>query len=113
MILLVVITVAVYATYGPFWALPSLFLTGPAAAVGLASINSLANLGGFVGPFGFGALETATGSIYWGLTAVSITLVIAAGLVTRLRFVRDAEANARTLAKAELPESNKQVEEVS
>ncbi len=49
-ILLVVITVAVYATYGPFWALPSLFLTGPAAAVGLASINSLANLGGFVGP---------------------------------------------------------------
>ncbi|TQC37688.1 MFS transporter, partial [Rhodococcus sp. WS4] len=77
-ILLVVITVAVYATYGPFWALPSLFLTGPAAAVGLASINSLANLGGFVGPFGFGALETATGSIYWGLTAVSITLVIAA-----------------------------------
>ncbi len=99
-VLLVVITVAVYATYGPFWALPSLFLTGSAAAVGLASINSLANLGGFVGPFGFGALEDATGSIYWGLTVVSITLVVAAGLVTRLRFVKEAEANARALATA-------------
>ncbi|AHK29099.1 MFS transporter [Rhodococcus opacus] len=97
-ILLVVITVAVYATYGPFWALPSLFLTGPAAAVGLASINSLANLGGFVGPFGFGALETATGGIYWGLSIVAAMLVIAAGLVTRLRFVREAEAKARELA---------------
>ena len=97
-ILLVVITVAVYATYGPFWALPSLFLTGPAAAIGLASINSLANLGGFVGPFGFGALETATGGIYWGLSIVAAMLIIAAGLVTRLRFVREAEAKARELA---------------
>ena len=99
-ILLIVVTVAVYATYGPFWALPSLFLTGTSAAVGLAAINSLANLGGFVGPFGFGALEDATGSIYWGLTIVAIVLLIAAGLVTQLRFVKKAEANARSLARA-------------
>lgn len=97
-VLLVVITTAVYATYGPFWSLPSLFLTGSAAAVGLASINSLANLGGFIGPFGFGALETATGTVYWGLGAVAIVLVIAAGLVTQLKFVKHAEATARSLA---------------
>ena len=97
-VLLIVITVAVYATYGPFWSLPSLFLTGAAAAVGMASINSIANLGGFVGPFGFGALEDATGSIYWGLSIVAIVLLIAAGLVIQLRFVKKAEANARALA---------------
>ncbi|WP_243789007.1 MFS transporter [Saccharopolyspora gloriosae] len=95
LLLLTVVTVAVYATYGPFWSLPSLFLTGPAVAVGLASINSIANLGGFVGPFGFGALETATGDITAGLALVAIVLVISGVLVVRLRFVRDAEAALR------------------
>ena len=95
-LLLIVITASVYATYGPFWSLPSLFLTGQAAAVGLASINSLANLGGFVGPYGFGALKSATGTNNWGLAAVAAVLVIAAGLVVGLKFVRDAEATART-----------------
>lgn len=98
LLLLVLITVSVYATYGPFWSLPSLFLTGRGAAVGLASINSLANLGGFVGPFGFGALKDATGTDNWGLAAVSITCLIAAGLVVGLRFVRTAEATARQAA---------------
>ncbi|WP_082569877.1 MFS transporter [Mycobacterium sp. Root135] len=96
--LLTIITVAVYATYGPFWSLPSMFLTGNAAAVGLASINSLANLGGFIGPFGFGALKDATGTNNWGLAAVSITCLIAAGLVVGLKFVRDAEATMRSAA---------------
>lgn len=80
-LLLTVITVAVYATYGPFWSLPSLFLTGQSAAVGLAAINSLANLGGFVGPFAFGALKDSTGNNNWGLAMVSITCRIAAAMV--------------------------------
>ena len=94
-VLLTVITVAVYATYGPFWSLPSLFLTGQSAAVGLAAINSIANLGGFVGPFGFGALKDATGSNNWGLAIVSATCLIAAAMVVGLKFVRQAEATAR------------------
>ena len=68
-----------------------------AAAVGLASINSIANLGGFIGPFGFGALKSATGTNNWGLAAVAITLVAAASLLLGLRFVREAEAAARKL----------------
>ncbi|GAB5078412.1 MFS transporter [Arthrobacter sp. AD-310] len=94
-VLLTVITVAVYATYGPFWSLPSLFLTGQSAAVGLAAINSIANLGGFVGPFAFGALKDSTGNNNWGLALVSATCLIAAAMVVGLKFVKQAEATAR------------------
>lgn len=94
-VLLTVITVAVYATYGPFWSLPSLFLTGQSAAVGLAAINSVANLGGFVGPFAFGALKDSTGNNNWGLALVSVTCLIAAAMVVGLKFVKQAEATAR------------------
>ncbi|MGD6755904.1 MFS transporter [Streptomyces sp. BH105] len=101
LLLLTVVTVAVYATYGPFWSLPSLFMTGSAAAVGMASINSIANLGGFVGPYGFGALQGATGGNTLGLALVAVVLVVSAFLVVRLRFVRDAEAALRTNARAQ------------
>ncbi|MDR5832238.1 MFS transporter [Caballeronia sp. LP006] len=97
--LLVVITAAIYAPYGPFWAMPSLFLTGSSAAVGLAAINSIANLGGFVGPVAFGAIKDTTGSIYAGLTFVSLTLVAAGILVVRLRFVKEAEQRLRAKLK--------------
>jgi ACS family tartrate transporter-like MFS transporter len=102
LLLLTLITVAVYATYGPFWSLPSLFMTGASAAVGMASINSIANLGGFVGPFGFGWLEDTTGSIYTGLAIVAAVLVISGLLVVRLRFVREADAAAREIAQQAL-----------
>ena len=39
-----------YGTKGPFWSMPTMFLTGAAAASGIAWINSLGNLGGFFGP---------------------------------------------------------------
>ncbi|MBV9862918.1 MAG: MFS transporter [Alphaproteobacteria bacterium] len=39
-----------YGTKGPFWAIPSMFLTGTAAAAAIAWINSIGNLGGFFGP---------------------------------------------------------------
>ena len=39
-----------YGTKGPFWSPPTMFLTGGAAAAGIAWINSLGNLGGFFGP---------------------------------------------------------------
>jgi MFS transporter, ACS family, tartrate transporter len=98
--LLTVITAAIYAPYGPFWAMPSLFLTGSSAAVGLAAINSIANLGGFVGPVVFGALKDSTGSIYGGLAFVSLTLIVAAILVVRLKFVKEAERRLRAKVQA-------------
>ena len=46
----------------PFWCLPSMVLSGSSAAVGIALINSLGNVGGFLGPYLIGFLKDATGS---------------------------------------------------
>jgi ACS family tartrate transporter-like MFS transporter len=58
-----------------FWTLPSRLLRGAAAAGGFALINSIGNVGGFVGPFVMGWIKTATGSYTWGL------IVVAAGVL--------------------------------
>jgi ACS family tartrate transporter-like MFS transporter len=52
----------VYSYFGPFWALPSEFLTGFSAAAGIALINSVGNLGGFAGSYMIGTIATRTGS---------------------------------------------------
>jgi MFS transporter, ACS family, tartrate transporter len=45
-----------------FWPLPTAMLSGVAAAGGIALINSVGNLGGFLGPYMFGLIKDATGS---------------------------------------------------
>ena len=60
----------------PFWALPTLFLTGPAAAASIAFINSVGNLGGFAGPYVIGFLTDKTGTYQAG-----IFYLVASGLV--------------------------------
>jgi MFS transporter, ACS family, tartrate transporter len=60
-------TCGFYGSKGPFWALPPMFLTGPAAAVAIAWINSVGNLGGFFGPWYVGAMKDLTGSYAGGL----------------------------------------------
>jgi ACS family tartrate transporter-like MFS transporter len=49
-------------SYGPFWAMPTQFLTGPAAAAGIALVTTIANVGGIAGPWLIGLLETRTGT---------------------------------------------------
>ena len=53
--------VGIVSAYGPFWSLPSSFLRGSAAAGGIALINTIASLGGFVGPSLIGVLKEQTG----------------------------------------------------
>jgi MFS family permease len=60
-----------------FWTIPTRFLTGLAAAGGLAFINSVATLGGFVGPYAMGWLRDTTGSFSAGLMAMAGLLVLA------------------------------------
>jgi len=48
-----------------------MFMAGSGAAVGIALINSIGNLGGFVGPYAIGWLKTRTGSYAGGLYAVA------------------------------------------
>jgi MFS transporter, ACS family, tartrate transporter len=59
--------VGIYGAKPAFWPLPSAFLTGSAAAGGIALVNSIGNLGGFVGPYAVGWIKDATGSFEVGL----------------------------------------------
>jgi ACS family tartrate transporter-like MFS transporter len=77
---------------GVFWAMPPQLLGGAAAAAGIALINSLGNLGGFVGPTLVGALLDVTGSYTGGLLALTAVLVAQALLVLLVRPPRAAIA---------------------
>jgi MFS transporter, ACS family, tartrate transporter len=70
---------------GVFWAIPPMFLGGMAAAAGIALINSIGNLGGFVGPWVMGWLRGASGSYSAGLLVLAGALVVEAALVLSLR----------------------------
>jgi MFS family permease len=60
-----------------FWTLPTGFLTGSAAAGGIALINSIGNLGGFVGPYAIGWIKDATGEITLGLVVLAAGPIMA------------------------------------
>jgi ACS family tartrate transporter-like MFS transporter len=85
MIALTVAAVGDLATRGPFWALPTRFLTGSAAAAGIALINTMASLGGFVGPSAVGLVRDMTGSFAGGLVFLAVLLLLAAGAALALR----------------------------
>jgi MFS transporter, ACS family, tartrate transporter len=66
----------IYAFKSPFWSLPGLFLSRSTAAISIAAINSIGNLGGFVGPYGMGTIKDLTGSTFGGLLFLSGLLFI-------------------------------------
>ena len=61
-----------------FWSLPTAMLSGTAAAGGIALINSVGNLGGFVGPYMFGLIKDASGSDTVAILALAAAPVISA-----------------------------------
>jgi len=67
----------VFAVLPVFWTLPTTFLSGTAAAGGIAIINSIGNLSGFAGPFVMGKMKDATGSYAVGLLAAAGTVFLA------------------------------------
>lgn len=70
---------------GPFWALPTAFLKEQAAAGGIALINSMGALGGFVGPYVIGAIRERTGEFGPGLVFLAGCMAAAALIVVALR----------------------------
>jgi MFS transporter, ACS family, tartrate transporter len=82
-IALIVCAMGTHAAVPTFWTLPTAFLTGSAAAGGIALINSIGNLGGFVGPYAIGWIKDATGETTLGLDALAACLIMA-GVVTFL-----------------------------
>jgi ACS family tartrate transporter-like MFS transporter len=69
----------------PFWALPNEFLTGYSAAIGIALINSVGNLGGLVGPYVVGAVSQATGTLQLGLAVCALPVFLSGVLLLLLR----------------------------
>jgi MFS transporter, ACS family, tartrate transporter len=78
---------ASFSMNGPFWATGTELLSETSAAAGIALINSVANLGGFLGPYTIGLVRTLTGSFRGGLLAVA-TLQILAGLLAILVYAK-------------------------
>lgn len=77
--------IGIYSALPVFWALPSKFLTGAAAAGGIGLINSLGNLGGFAAPYTTGALADLTGSNRSGMWVIGVVMTACAVLVVALR----------------------------
>jgi len=75
----------IWSTLGPFWTLPPRFLVGPAAAGGIALINSVGNIGGFVGPYAIGFVRDHTGSFAAGMYVLALSLGAAAALALAAR----------------------------
>jgi ACS family tartrate transporter-like MFS transporter len=73
------------STHGPIWPLPAAFLSGSAAAGGIAVMTTLANLGGFLGPYAVGVLKERTGSFQGGLLLLALISLAGAVLALRLR----------------------------
>jgi MFS transporter, ACS family, tartrate transporter len=67
----------IFATLPVFWTMPTAFLSGAAAAGGIAIINSIGNLAGFVGPYVMGSIKDATGTFTVGLLAIAGLVVVA------------------------------------
>lgn len=78
---LTVATFGIMTTTPLFWSLPTAFLGGAAAAAGIAMINSLGSMAGFVSPYIMGWIKQLTGSHDLGIYLIAVSLLIGAGLV--------------------------------
>jgi ACS family tartrate transporter-like MFS transporter len=82
---LMVALVGLKSAMGPFWALSTTFLSGTAAAGGIALINSVGNLGGFVGPTLVGVINDRTGNIKISLWILGGALLLMGILILTIR----------------------------
>ena len=73
------------ASYGPFWSTPTQFLTGQAAAAGIALVTVIANVGSFAGPTLIGVLKERTGTHSAAFLLLGGLAVVAALLALRIR----------------------------
>jgi ACS family tartrate transporter-like MFS transporter len=82
---LLVIIAGHMSLQGPLWAISTSFLKGRSAAAGIAAMNTIGILGGFVGPYWMGIAKDLTGNDQRGLTLMALPMLIAAGIMLHLR----------------------------
>src|SRR3954452_4244985 len=81
---LTLVNIGISSAKPPLWSMPTMFLSGSAAAAGIATINAIGNLGGFVGPTVIGWIKDTTGSFLGGLYVVAGLLCLSAVLTLLL-----------------------------
>ena len=81
---LIFVIIGINATFAPIFSLPSAFLSGPAAASGIALANAIGNLGGFIGPYVVGVLKDRTNGFEAGMQVLAVGLLLAALMVVAL-----------------------------
>ena len=88
----------IWGSLGPFWSLPTAFLSGAAAAGGIALINSLGNLGGFLSPMLIGEIRARTDSF-----ALALFVLAAAPFLTGVLVLLGVRGGAFQKVKAPEP----------
>ncbi|HTS47673.1 MAG TPA: MFS transporter [Bryobacteraceae bacterium] len=66
-------TIGIMCAFSTFWAMPTAILSGAAASAGIAWINSIGNLAGYVGPYLIGTIRDATNSMTIALLVLSVS----------------------------------------
>ena len=84
MICICVASFGIFAALPVIWTLPTAFLSGAAAAGGIAVVNAIGNLSGFFGPYVVGYLRDATGSFNAGLIVIAGAAAVGMGIVLAL-----------------------------
>jgi MFS family permease len=92
---LCVCAMGIMAAFPAFWALPSRLLAGTAAAGGIAVINSIGNIAGFVGAYWVGWMTTLFGSGKWGLVTIGLVMLLG-GALLRAPLLRRLEPGRAT-----------------
>lgn len=106
-ILIVCIAVGVYGPFGVWWSYPTTFLSGAAAAGATALINSVGNIGGFIGPYTTGYIKNLTGSFSGAYLYFAVSLLAAGILMLTLKEKSSAEKTTEVpvAAVAEMEEA--------
>ena len=90
------------SSYGPFWSMPTQFLTGPAAASGIALVATIASVGGFLGPTVIGLLKSRTETHTTAFVLLGALALVAAVLSLRLRSSTDLP-NQTSVGEGDVP----------
>ena len=93
-------TAGFYGSKGPFFAMPPMFLSGPALAAGIAWINSIGNLGGFFGPWWIGLMKDATGSFSGGLYGLALLTLVSSIVCALFLHIRDPARSSEGTVQA-------------
>ena len=97
---LTLVNIGISCAKPPLWSMPTTFLSGAAAATGIATINAIGNLGGFAGPAMIGWIKDKTGSFSGGLYFVAGLLILSAVLTLMLsRFKTSSTVPVQAVAQ--------------